>query len=316
MSTRAARRLPTLLGGAGGDAVTTRAPRVAAHLAQDVLPRMTGAWEPWGVPTSRSLGAAVLALYALGGLYLLVRLLAGRRDVLGYRARPRHGQGLVLAFAAVVAALFCLSGFGANALNPSGFDAATRYALPLASVLPLAVGALLWRLWRLWPPLGAVALAFLLVVSASGYALAQQDTMFQSEYWGKLPGSEAPLAAFLEQNGIRDVWMNHWAGAPLMFYAYTDERCLQERCIAAADYNDVVVHNGVNRLPWALDRVSKDPHAAYVLATTEMRPLLETLLAARGVHYTPTRLGPYIVLWNLRPTVPPQTVRDGIGFAY
>src|SRR5205085_1393448 len=115
-------------------------------------------------------------------------------------------QGLLLAFAAVVAALFVLSGFGATALNPFGFDAASRYALPLAGVLPVAAGALLWRLWRVWPPLGAAALAVLLLASAGGYAVARPDAVFQSEYWDKLPPSEAPLARFLEQRGIRDVW--------------------------------------------------------------------------------------------------------------
>lgn len=297
-----------LLRGSGGGPLISRTPRVAAHFLADVVPRLTGAWEPWAAPASRPLGAAVLALYALGGLYLLVRLLAGRRDVLGYRARPRHGQGLALAFAAVVAALFCLSGFGANALNPFGFDASTRYALPLASVLPVVVGALIWRVWHAWPPLGAAALALLLLTSAAGYTLAQPSALFQSEYWGKLPASEAPLTGFLEQNGIRDVWMNHWAGYPLMFYA--------NGRITAADYNDVVLNHGVNRLPWALARVSADPHAAYVLVTDERRPPLERLLAARGARFTSARVGPYLVLWNLHPTISPGQVTEGIGFDY
>ena len=62
----------------------------------------------------------------------------------------------------------------------------SRYALPLAGVLPVAAGALLWRMWRLWAPLGAAALAVLLLANAAGYALARPTDVFQSEYWTKL----------------------------------------------------------------------------------------------------------------------------------
>src|SRR5438067_1468492 len=231
-------------GSPGHGSSPTRVAGVATYFVNAVVPKLAGAWEPWVAANSRPLGAIVLALYALSALYLVVRLLAGWRGMLGYRGRPRHGQGLLLAFAGVVAVLFCVSGFGATALNPYGFDAASRYALPLAGVLPVAAGALLWRLWRLWAPLGAAALAVLLLANATGYALARPGDVFQSEYWAKLPPTEAPLALFLERHGIRYVWMNHWAGYPLMFYA--------DGPVTAADYNDVVLHHGPNRLPWAM----------------------------------------------------------------
>lgn len=298
-----------LLAGSNGGAgsVPAHAPRVAAYLFSAVLPKLTGAWAPWGGGGSRVLGAVVLALYALAGLYLLIRLVAGRRGVLGYRARPRHGHGLVLAFAGVVAALFCLSGFGDEALNPL-FDAASRYALPLASVLPVAAGALLWRLWRVWAPLGILALGALLLASATGYALARPADVFQSEYWSRLPASEAPLAGFLESRGIRGVWINHWAGYPLMFYA--------NGSLAVADYNDVVAHHGINRLPWALWHVAHDPRVAYVLVTDQTNPPLATLLARQGAGFSTRRIGPYLVFYNLSKPVAPATVEDGLGFAY
>ena len=299
-----------LLSGAGGDpsSLLNRPPRVAAYLFTAVLPKLTGAWEPWGAATNRALGALALALYTLAGVYLLVRLLAGRRGVLGYRARPRHGQGLLLAFALVVALVFSFSGFGATALNTLGFDAATRYALPLTSVLPVSAAALIGRLWRVWAPLGAAVLAVLLLMAAWGYVSAQPGQVFQSEYWSKLPDSEAPLAHFLEQRHIRDVWMNHWAGDPLMFYA--DGR------IAAADYNDVVLHTGVNRLPWAMWRAWSDRHAAYVLVTPQANPPLAHLLTAQGATFTASRVGPYLVFWNLSKHVRPVAVEAGIGFSY
>jgi hypothetical protein len=298
-----------LLSGSGStESPLLRVPRVAAYFVSAILPKLTGAWSPWGAANDRWLGAAILALYAGAAVYLLVRLVAGRRGLLGYRARPRHGHGLVLAFAAVVAIIFCISGFGGVALNPFGFDAASRYALPLASVLPVAMGALLWRLWRAWAPLGAAALMVLLAATISGYATVQSDQIFQSEYWTKLPASEAPLARFLEQQGIHDVWMNHWAGYPLMFYA--------DGQITAADYNDVVLHGGVNRLPWALQQVSRDPHAAYVLVTNEEIPRLQLLLQARGIAYHKQRTGPYVVFWGFSRPVPPSSVADAIGFVY
>ena len=297
-----------LFAGSSGGSPFERVPRVAAFFVDAVLPKLTGAWEPWGAALNRSWAAGILGLYGLALLYLLVRLLAGRRGVLGYRALPRHGQGLLLAFAAVVAVLFCVSGFGGAALNPFGFDAASRYALPLASVLPVLAGALIWRLWRFWAPLGALALAALLLASATGYALARPQEVFQSEYWAKLPPSEAPLAAFLERNGVRDVWMNHWAGYPLMFQ--TNGR------ITVADYNDVLLNQGVNRLPAAMRQVAADPHAAYVLVTDEGDPPLAGLLHTRHVTFRRERVGPYLVFWNLSRPVPPADVAPGIGFAY
>lgn len=299
-----------LLHGSGSDgSLLTRVPRVAEYLVSAVLPKLTGAWAPWGEGSYAGLGAAVLALYALSAVYLLVRLVAGRRGVLGYRARPRHGQGLLLAFAAVVTVLFCVSGFGATALNALGFDAASRYALPLVCVLPVAAGALLWRLWKLWWPLGAVALAVLLAASALGYAQANPQAVFQSEYWAKLPPSEAPLAGFLEAHSIRDVWMNHWAGYPLMFYS--------DGKVTAADYNDVVIHGGIDRLPWAMRQVAADRHAAYVLVTPLAHPPLEQLLRQHGAKsFTMSRLGPYLVFWNLSRPVPPGQVTAGIDFPY
>ncbi|MDQ2830000.1 MAG: glycosyltransferase family 39 protein [Chloroflexota bacterium] len=303
-----------LLAPSGGVGATlSRAPRVVVFFIDSIIPKLTGAWEPWGAPANVVLGLLVLALYALSAAYLLLRLAAGRRGVLGYRGRPRHGQGLLLTFALVVAVVFCLSSFGGAALNPQ-FDAASRYALPLLSVLPVAAGALVWRLWRAWAPLGAVALIVLLLASGVSYVTARPNTVFQSEYWDKLPPSEAPLARFLADHNIHSVWINHWAGYPLMFAAdaYAPGR------LAAFDYNDVTLHGGVDRLPWAHDQVMRDPHAAFVLVTQQAHPPLETLLTAQGITFRRARVGvgPYLVYWDLSHRVDPYSVRGGLGFSY
>lgn len=305
-----------LLGGSSSsDPLVGRVPRVAASFAADVLPKLTGAWAPWTGPYGRPvavLGALVLALYALALLYVVVRLAAGRRGVLGYRARPIHGQGLLLFFGAVVVVVFCVSGFGALALNPYGFDAASRYALPLASVLPVAAGALIWRLWRAWLPLGAVALAVLLLANLYGYVAMRPNEIFQSEYWNRLPASEQQLAGFLARHDVHDVWMNHWAGYPLMFYANRQD----PTNVAIFDYNDVVLNGGTDRLPWTRARVASDPHAAYVLVTNEADPPLQRDFQRLGARYAHAQVGPYQVYWPLGRPVPPRQVGDAIGFAY
>jgi len=289
-----------------------QAPRVAAFLVNSIAPKLAGAWEPWDAVNSPIVGAIVLALYALSVAYLLLRLAAGRRGLLGYRARPRHGQGLLLSFALVVAVVFCLSSFGGEALNPLGFDAASRYALPLVSVLPVAAGALVWWLWRARAPLGAAALAVLVGANALGLVRARPNEVFQSEYWGKLPPSEAPLATFLKANNIHSVWINHWAGYPLMFYA----DAYAPGHLAAFDYNDVALNKGVDRLPWARKQVMGDPRAAFVLVTPQTHPPLEGLLRAQKITFKPQRIGPYLVYYNLSRRVDPHSVREGLGFSY
>jgi hypothetical protein len=78
----------------------------------------------------------------------------------------------------------------------------------------------------------------------------------------------------------------------------------------------VVLNHGPNRLPWAMRQVAADPHAAYVLVTSETAPPLETLLDEQGVHFKKWRVGPYLVFWNLSRPVAPGTVKGGIGFSY
>ena len=66
-----------------------------------------------------------------------------------------------------------------------------------------------------------VLVAGVVGVNAAGLLSIQPLQAFQSPYWDKLPVDEAPLLAALRQQGVTRVWMNHWAGQPLMFDART-----------------------------------------------------------------------------------------------
>jgi len=285
-----------------------RVPRAVAYLLASVLPKFAGSWEPWTGATNLVLGTGVLILYSGALVHLTAQILSRwrRRSLSGYKY---PGLGLLLVFLSITATLFCISSFVGNQdLSLSGCDCATRYALPSASVLPIVIGIVLAQLWRVGKQFGVAALAMLIITTGSAYMTVRPNEIFQSPYWAKLPPSEQPLATFVEQHHIRHVWMNHWAGYPLMFFTngYT----------AAADYNDVVVGGGINRLPGAMQQAAVDPRAAYILVTSQTHPALERLLRAQKATFTESRVGPYLVFWNLSTRVAPSRVLAGIGFAY
>jgi len=296
-----------LSGSSNGDGVGAHALPVAGYFFSAVAPKLTGAWSPWTTLDVAPLGAVVLALYAAAILLFAVPDRAVE-VVFPRRHDDGRGRGLIFLFALMTTVLFCVSSFGAGALNPFHWDTASRYALPLAGAAPLVAGSFVARLWEKSRAAGSGVLAVLLVAVGLGYATLKPAAVFQSELWQKAPSSQAPLAAFLESHNIHDVWLNHWAGYPLMFAT--------QRKVVAADYNDVVLHGGASRLPWTLHAVAADPHAAYVLVTDEAPPPLAALLHKRGAKYARARVGPYLVFYNLSRTVPPSDVPSGIDFAY
>lgn len=296
-----------LSGSSNGDGVGAHALPVAGYFFSAVAPKLTGAWSPWSSLNPVPLGAAVLVLYAAATMLFALpdralRVVFPRRDDDG------QGRGLLFLFALIATMLFCVSSFGAGALNPYHWDTASRYALPLAGVTPIVAGFFVARLWERSKAAGSVVLAVLMATTGLGYAALEPAAMFQSELWQKAPPSQAPLATFLEGHGIHDVWLNHWAGYPLMFVTQSK--------VVTADYNDVVLHGGPNRLPWTLRTVGADPRAAYVLVTGDDAPPLASLLHQRGTNYMQARVGPYLVFYNLSRPVPPSEVAPGIDFGY
>jgi len=297
--------LAYLFGGAPGHAAQTlrQAPAVLGYFVRACLPELTGVWQPY-TPSWAPWGAALLALYAVGALCLAARAVRPRRVL----------PLLVLTQAALVPLVFAASGFGGASLNPYGFDATGRYTLPLAALLPLAMAALTQRVLVVsapaWRGLLATALVGLVVGgSALQYARADKSLIFQSEYWHRLPMDSTPLVNCLDHLGVRDLWMNHWASYPLMF-------ATQERFVAA-DYNDVALNGGVNRLPWTLRQVGRAPRPAYVLVVGDagVTPL-QRRLDALGVTYQRCVALPYQVLRPTSRRVDPREVAATIGYAY
>jgi hypothetical protein len=272
---------------------------IVSYLLNSGLPRIFGWWQPWGAPLHSA--ASVPAALTVAGL--LIYLVRGRR-VHGFRLAPTDAP-LLLAMSVPI--MFVLSGFGGPSQNPWGFDATGRYLLPLWVVVPLAVAALahLASLGRV-----SATLVACLVIAAHGfgYSAANPVQAFQSPYWGKLPPQSDALEEYLLEQGLDRVWMNHWAGFPLMLNT-------QGRVIAA-DYYDVVKGGGINRFPEHFGAMEEAERTAYVLVTNEPAPPLLDDLQELGVEYHADRFGPYLLVQPLSRVVKPWEVSDSLGYEY
>jgi hypothetical protein len=272
---------------------------IISYVINSGLPRIFGWWQPWGEPL---LPAALLpaALTATGLLLFLVR---GRKTH-RFRLAPTDAPVLL---ALGVPIMFVVSGFGGPSQNPWGFDATGRYLLPLWSVVPLAVAAVahLASCARVSATLVAV-----LVIAAHGlgYRAADPVQPFQSPYWPRLPAQSAALEQHLLEHGLDRVWMNHWAGFPLMLNS-------QGRVIAT-DYYDVVQGGGINRFPEHFGVMEESERTAYVLVTEQSDPPLLDKLGELGVAYRADRFGPYLVVEPLSRRVKPWEVASTLGYEY
>jgi hypothetical protein len=263
------------------------------------LPQIFGWWQPWGAP----LHPAAWAPAGLTLVGLLLYFVRGRRTH-RFRLAPTDAPVLL---ALCVPVLFVVSGFGGPSQNPWGFDATGRYLLPLWAVVPLAVAAVAQLASS--ARVSATLIAGL-VVAAHGLGYASTDPVqaFQSPYWNKLPPQSSALENSLIAQGIDRVWMNHWAGFPLMLNT-------QGRVIAT-DYYDVVVGGGINRFPEHFGAMEEADRTAYVLVTNNPSPPLLDELQELGVEYRADRFGPYLLVQPLSRLVKPWEVVDSLGYEY
>jgi hypothetical protein len=272
---------------------------IASYLVYSGLPRAMGWWQPWGVLPQ----PAAWLLIGTTGVGLLVLFVRGRQTH-GLRIAPTDAPILL---AISVPAMFVMSGFGGPSQNPWGFDATGRYLMPLWGVVPLAVAAFAqFVLKSHWIPVSAVTLV--VGAQALGYATADPLQIFQSPYWNRLPAQSTALENYLLEHGVTRVWMNHWAGFPLMLR--TGER------VIAADYYDVVKGGGISRFPEHFDAMQHAEQTAYILVTTEYSPPLLGELQDLGVDYRAERFDQYLVVQPLSRRVEPWEVADSIGYKY
>ncbi len=203
-----------------------------------------------------------------------------------------------------------LSGFGGPALNPYGFDATGRYAPPIWSALAIVLGAFLAWLWR-WRRAVAVPVAAFVVgtLAWQWYAL-DAVAAFQSPYWSKLPVDNTPLLDTLRADGVDAVWLNHWAGLPVMLDA-----AARGQSLVAYDWYDVQA-GGIDRYPEYLPRLRAAARPAFVLVTDEPDPELEARLDALGVTYQSQRAGPYMIVVATSRRVDPSEVTPALDYRY
>ena len=263
------------------------------------LPRGAGMWHPWG--SSPWLLGAVMAVFVASGL--AGALLARRR----LRLRALDA---ILLFLALVPTVLVFSGFGGPALNPYGFDATGRYTPPIWAALAVVLGAALAAVWRVRRLL-AIGLSLVpLAVNAAGLMAIDPLQAFQSPYWDRLPADNGPLLAALRSQRVQAVWMNHWAGQPVMF----DARAIGQ-ALFAYDWYDVQA-GGIDRFPEYLSQVEQAERPAFVLVTDEAEPDLEHTLRLMGVSFVEDRLPPYVVVIPTSRKVHPSEVTPALDYRY
>jgi len=258
------------------------------------LPRGAGLWHPWG-PSPPLLAALMAVVIAAALVWAL------------YRRGPLV---VVLLFLVTIPTVLVLSGFGGPALNPYGFDATGRYAPPIWFGLVAVLGAALAALWqvRRWAALALAAVPLALNLVALGNVEPLQA--FQSPYWDRLPATNESLLATLRDAGVEAVWLNHWAGAPLMF----DAR-VRNQPLIAYDWYDVQA-GGIDRFPEYRPLVEAAARPAFILVTEETEPALVRRLREMQVSFDLYRVSPYVVVIPTSRRVHPSEVTGEIDYRY
>ncbi len=277
---------------------------VAYHFLRTDVPMVIGIAMPW---MSTPLWLQMPVVLTVGGT-MLALVFRRRQGILDWaRLSLRHGQPVdaLLLFAGLLSAAFVFSSFGQMAVEFPNTDTTGRYAAPLASVLPIILAAGITRLSARSRLLAlAVSLAFLGAI-ASAYVRSTPAEIWQSPYWRFLPPSNTQLISTLDSMRVDAVWMNHWAGTPLMFDT-------QERISAADDY-DLTVGHGIDRLPGATRRVRAAELPAFVFVTEQPALEIEGWLQSAGIPYDKRVIPRYVIIRPLR-HVEPANARPYLSF--
>lgn len=289
--------------GAGSERTDRDLAAVGDHLIRHILPRFFGvAFPGQDQPVLLQLLVAVPTVAALA--WLVARSWRAPLDWVRARVLATHPEVVLVVFGVAVVLGYLLSRFSIYAIQFSDVDATGRYLTPLASLIPIAIASAAWRLARRGRTgeLVAVAgVAAILLGCLGSYATTNPHQVFQSPYYRKLPASNDALITTLDDMGVDAVWIDHWAGKPLMFDS--------EGRIAAADYVDLRVWNGIDRLGAMSARVFAAPNPAFVFVTGAPRVPLEDTFDQRGIPYDARSIPGYRIVQPLR-SVDPATVVD------
>ena len=286
--------------GIGAQPVSHNYRAIALFYLRENLPRVLGVSTPWGAgPWWLKLPVALIV-----GTAILSFTIRRRRGVLGWLTLSlRQGEPVdaLILFGGVMSVAFVFSSFGALALQFPNFDATGRYAIPLASVVPIILAAELERLQHRSELAAVVVTTALLGVTLIGYVRPDPMQVWQSPYWNRLPPSDTQLIAALDQLGVDAVWINHWAGTPLMFD--THER------IAASDYYDLVIGHGIDRLSSDSLRVRFAAFPAYVFVTGQPNVPIETWFRNHRIAYDKRVVPDYVIIRPRQHVYPSQVLQ-------
>lgn len=278
-----------------------------SYFITDALPTL------WGLRPIKGEMVITTALVVIP-LYLAAMLaslwLVGR-DLLVRRYNPAVVLAATLVLSPFVFILAALTNGNFTVIIPdSGILA--RYLMPLYSVVPILLAAFIWRLRSFSRPLAVTLVALVLTVNLwSNLSVDPVDTMRCVFENVPLPASNKALIDFLDSEGVRYVYTNHWIGFRLMFE--TRER------VVTFDYPDSLY--GMDRLPEYGHQVeaAKVP-PAYILFNPgwKQMPPLEKKFQELGVHYEKKAFPPleYIVYYRLSRKVHPSEVVGTLVWPY
>ncbi len=280
---------------------------VAAHLNNDLAPRMVSGDPSWRVLSWPAIWW--LQIVYEGGLVGLL-IWAWRGPWHGTRGPART---LLALFVIALPVIYITSGYGNHALNEFGFDATGRYVLMIHSVLPVGVAALFVALarWRRWLRLPAAAiLSSVIALNLLGTLRTEPKPAFTSPYYTRQPATLAPLIAFLDAHDIRHVWTDVGIAHVLMFE--TRERIL------AADWYDIYGAKGILRFPDVLKRIENADRVAFVevILPGQTDTRFEQSFHNAGVPHSVYRVAPDLLVIIPRAPIDPAVLGDGLGYQF
>jgi hypothetical protein len=281
----------------------------ARYFVSDALPTLWGLRPIKGemVPT---LAFVVIPIYLSA---VLASLWWAGRDLKARRDNPASVLMVTLILAPPVLMLAALTNGNWTAIIPdSGILA--RYLLSFYSVVPILVAAFIWRVKESTgsKAVAGVLIALLLAVNLwSNLSVDPVDAMRCVFENVPLPASNRDLIAFLEREGIRSAYTDHWIGYRLMFETHEQ--------VVTFDYVDSLY--GMDRIPEYGRQVEASlAPPAYILFNPgwDRTPRLERRLQELGVQYEKKSFPPleYIVYYHLSRKVHPSEVMEGLVWPY